>query len=114
MKQSNCLQHSFGLSTSDPAKLDRLVGALHLNVGECFNEAPEIDGLLVELVDCSGSWDGLVVSIFAVARDGPFPGEAYFQNQADEHCRTPWGYYYFPIAESWQMGYRDVICVRTR
>ena len=48
----NCLQDSFGLSVIDPGKLDRLVRASLLESGECYNEAPETDDLLVELAGC--------------------------------------------------------------
>ena len=111
-KTVTCLQRSFGLSTSDPAKLDRLVDLSSLRTGECFNEAPETDGMLVELVDCSGDWEHQIANVFTVSRDGSFPGETYFQNQVEEHCRTPWDYYYPPSPESWQIGDRDVICVK--
>ena len=47
-----CIQASFGLSVIDPGKLDRLVNGGSQGSGECFNEAPEIDDLLVELVEC--------------------------------------------------------------
>ena len=53
----NCLQGSFGISVVDPAKLDLLVGVDTLELGECFDEALETGGVLIELVDCSGPWE---------------------------------------------------------
>ena len=44
-----CLQDSFGLSASNPGKLDRLVSVESLSTRECFNDAPETGDLLVEL-----------------------------------------------------------------
>ena len=109
----SCIQESFGLAASNPAKLDRLAGLYRLDTGECFNEAPETGGLMVELVDCSGNWEEQVVNIFSVSEDGRFPRDAYFQDQADQYCRTPWDYYYSPDSWSWELGEREVICVRT-
>ncbi len=109
----SCLQESFGLSTSDPAKLDRLVSVSRLNAGECYNEAPETGGLMVELVDCSGDWELQIVNIFSVSEDGGFPGDAYFQDHAGQYCRTPWDYFYSPDSQSWGLGDREVICART-
>lgn len=109
----SCIQESFGLTASDPAKLDRLVDLNSLDAGECYNEAPETDGLMVELVDCSGDWEEQVVNIFSVSEDSGFPGDAYFQDQADQYCHTPWEYYYSPNIWSWEWGDRKVICVRT-
>ena len=111
-KKISCLQHSFGLSAVDRPKLDRLVAAHRLRVGECFNGAPETGDLLVEVVDCSSDWESQVVIIFSVPRDDTFPGDAYFQEQADQNCHTPWDYYYYPDDQSWRWGDRDVICVR--
>ena len=108
----NCLQQSFGLSVADRPKLDRLVAAHRLRVGECFNQAPEIGNLLVEVVDCSRDWESQVVTIFSVPRDYSLPGYAYFQEQAAQHCHTPLDYFYYPDDHSWRLGDRDIICVR--
>ena len=82
-----CLQESFGLSVTDPAKLDRLIGLDRLNVGACFNEARETGGLLVERVDCSGAWESRVVGSFQVTDADQYPGEGYFERQAYEKMR---------------------------
>ena len=109
----SCLQESFGLSASDPAKLDRLVALYRLDAGECYNEAPETGGLRVELVDCSVNWELQVVDVFSVPATGAFPGDAYFLDQADAKCPTPWDYFYPPDSHSWGLGDRKVMCIRT-
>ena len=108
-----CLQDSFGLSVSDPAKLDRLADLYSLVMGECFNEAPETGDLLVERVDCSGSWEYQVTDVFSVSEEGAYPGDTYLQAQAEQKCERPWDFYYSPSAESWGRGDRTVTCART-
>ncbi len=109
----SCLQPSFGLSTDNPAKLDRLVSPSHLDVGECYNEAPETGGLLVELVGCSCDWELQIVDVFSVAPSDAFPGYAYLQDQANSNCPTSSDYFYTPNRQTWGLGDREVTCVRT-
>ena len=109
-----CLQESFGLSATDPAKLDRLIGLEGLDAGACFNEAPETGGLLVERVDCSGAWESRVEHRFSVSLDTEYPAEFYFQNLATRDCGANWDYYYAPNQESWSLGDRFMICVTER
>ena len=106
-----CLQESFGLSTTDPAKLDRLIDLAALDVGACFNEAPEADYLLVEHVDCSGAWELQITDRFDVP-GGDYPGEGYFERQASQKCEASWDYYFSPSPESWAFGDRSITCVR--
>ena len=113
-REVTCLQDSFGLSTSDPAKLDRLVRFEGLNVGDCFNEAAETDGLLVERVDCSGAWESRVEGRFSVSLNDEYPGEAYLQAQATLECGSSSNYYYYgPSPESWALGHRTVMCIKS-
>lgn len=106
-----CLQESFGLSVTNPEKLDRLVSQLYLIGGECFNNAPETGGLLVELVDCSTEWEYRVTNRFELDESGSFPGEEYIDQQAYERCKEPYDWYFPPSSESWQLGDRAVLCV---
>ena len=108
-----CLQDSFGLSVSDPAKPDRLVDVNSLVKDECFNKAPETGDLLVERVDCSGIWEYQVANVFSVSEEGAYPGDSYLQDQAEQKCERPWDVYYSPSAESWGRGDRIITCVRT-
>ena len=112
-RKVTCLQESFGLSATDRTKLDRLVDIDFLAVGDCFNEAPETGDLLVELVDCFGDWEFQIADIFSVSKDDGYPGNNYFQLQADQNCGDSWDIYYSPNAETWRYGDREVICVRT-
>ena len=107
----SCLQESFGISVTDPAKLDRLVGLNTVETGECYNEAPETDGLRVELVDCSGPWEYQVVKAFRVPWDGEYPGTDYFEQQANKECGDS-GYYSEPKHWTWDLGNRVVRCIK--
>ncbi|MCE2469834.1 MAG: septum formation family protein [Dehalococcoidia bacterium] len=107
-----CLQESFGLSTTDPAKLDRLVDSGKLDIGECFNDAPETDGLLVEAVDCSGEWQYRILSRFEVVDSGRYPGEDHFDQPAYERCDKQYTRFLFPDADSWAIGDREVVCLQ--
>ena len=108
-----CLQNSFGLSVSDPAKLDRLVRFESLDIGECFNNAPETHDLLVELVECSGDWELQVTHVFSVTQDDGYPGDDYFLSQAEQECDADWDFYYSPSVESWELGDRGVTCTKS-
>lgn len=104
----NCLQDKFGLGLEE---LDRLTSAQRLNPGDCINEAPATDFMLVELVSCAGDWELRVLGSFDL-EDGPFQGDAYIDAQAAERCDRRFGFIYPPSAESWLAGDRTVICVQ--
>ncbi len=106
-----CLQDSFGLSATDPAKLERLTRLAALEVGACFNEVPETDYLLVEHVDCSGAWELQITDRFDVP-GGDYPGESYFERQASQKCEASWDYYFSPGPDSWALGDRAITCVK--
>ena len=108
----NCLQDSFGLSVIDPGKLDRLVSASLLGSGECYNEAPETDDLLVELVDCPGEWEYRVLNSFDVADADRYPGKDFFKQRASESCDRQYSYFLHPSAGSWGLGDRTVKCLQ--
>ena len=109
-----CLQNSFGLSVLDPGKLDRLVSLASLSSRECFNEAPETDGQLVELVDCSGEWEFRVLNSFDVADADRFPGANFFKQRADESCDQRYSYSIVPNVETWNLGNRTVKCLQKK
>ena len=109
----DCLQESFGLSVSDPAKLDRLVSLESLEAGQCFNDAPETDALQVEIVSCTGAWDYQVVDIVPLPEDDSFPGDGYIESRADRDCATNTDYYFYPTYETWAIGDRQILCVST-
>ena len=108
-----CLQESFGLSGTDPAKLDRLVNNSSLNIGECFNEVPETGGLLVELISCSGEWEFQIGDRFLIPIDDAFPGEDHIEAIANRECDDSFDFYYSPTAETWGLGDRAISCVKS-
>ena len=107
----SCLQVSFGLSTSDPAQLDRMVGYQALRAGECYNDAPESDYFLAEVVSCSGKWEYRVTNRFDIARTGSFPGDDFIDQEAYERCEEPYDFYLPPNLESWELSDRTVLCI---
>lgn len=107
-----CLQDDFGLSETDPAKLDRLVSSDKLKSEECFNAAPETGDSLVELVDCSGEWQYRTLSNFAVDDAGPFPGDSHFRRTAFSECDRRYTISLNPTEHSWSLGDRRVICLQ--
>ena len=112
-RRVNCLQESFGLSGTDPSKLDRLVALHSLNIEECFNEVPETDYALVELVSCSDEWESQVVDRFLIPLDDAFPGDEYLEAIAGVECDASFDFYYSPTAETWGIGDRTITCVRS-
>ena len=108
-----CLQEGFGLSGNDPSKLDRLVDSSRLNVEECFNEAPDTEYAMVELVDCSGEWEFQVVDRFLIPFDDAFPGDEYLEGIAGQECDDSFDFYFSPTAESWDLGDRAITCVKS-
>ena len=94
-----CLQESFGLSLTDPSKLDRLVGSHSLRPEECFNDAPETEDLLVELIPCSGQWQYRVLNSFDVPYTS-YPSDIEFQRLAFTNCDPHYTLAQFP-EETW-------------
>ena len=107
----NCLQESFGLSVSDPGKLDRLVSYDSLRLGECFNDAPETLNEQVELVSCSGDWAYRVANRIETKVFSGYPGEDFFEQQAFEECPQSFDFYRYPSPESWELGDRALLCI---
>lgn len=83
-----------------------------LNVGECYNPAPETGGLLVELIDCSGEWKYRVLSSVVVADSPVYPGEDHFSTLAGEQCDRRFTEFLYPTSESWAMGDRTISCLQ--
>ena len=112
-RKVTCLQDSFGLSTTDPAKLDRLIRIEGLDVGACFNQAPETGDLLVEHVGCSEPWEFRVLSFFEIEGSELYPGEGFFDRQAYETCDKRVTNTSFPSVDAWALGERTVTCVQS-
>ena len=108
----SCLQKSFGLSVVDSTKLDRLVNVSSVVLGECVNEAPETNGTMVELVNCSGPWQYRVLELFEIDDQYKYPETSYFEKRAYENCDRRYSYTLYPLEESWMLGYRTVSCLQ--
>ena len=108
----SCLQDSFGLSISDPAKLDRLVSLHSLSSGECFRQAPETEDLQVELVSCSGDWERRVLDTFIVPDSDRYPGIEFFNRLAYEKCDRRYTHTLSPTLDSWKIGERRLVCLQ--
>ena len=107
-----CIKDSFGLSQTDPEKLDRLVAAVSIRDGECFNEAPETDNWMVELVDCSGRWESRVLSSFRSKAAGPYPGVESLLEEAALVCEASSTSSGYPLREDWNTGPRLIFCLQ--
>lgn len=105
-----CIQESYGLSLSNPDKLERIVNSRSLDSGECFNEGRNY----MERVSCSDSWEYKVTSIFKADADGFYPGEQYFEREIEDRCGPISSTYIFPSSETWATGDRNVICLQER
>ena len=109
-RRVTCLQESFGLSVVDPEKLDRLVGVSSLHSGDCFNNAPETNWVLIELASCSAGWEWKVTNVFDVPWDGEYPGSGYFDTQVGQNCGES-DYSIEPSVTTWEWGDRRVVCM---
>ena len=107
-----CLQEGFGLSGTDPSKLDRLVNVSRLGDGECYNEAPETEYLLVEVVSCSGGWQYRTLNSYTVDDLDRYPGEGLFSQRAYKECDRRYTITLYPTADSWALGDRRVNCLQ--
>ena len=103
--------------TFNPDELSGTISVFDLRDGDCFNAptVPEfgiVDFEDVELVLCSGDWRYRVLNSFAVDREGSYPGDEYFTEEADFRCHRLYGVFLFPLAESWALGDRTVSCLQ--
>ena len=107
-----CLQDSFGLSLTDPEKLDRMIGPAHLTHSDCFNVPPESGGLQVEVVPCSDRWELRVLNTFETTDSPDYPGDLRLNQESIEKCdrRTTWPHIPEPLL--WDAGYRTTQCLQ--
>ncbi|KUP96121.1 septum formation family protein [Thermobifida cellulosilytica] len=99
----------------------------NIGVGDCFpSEETQAEGEVstVQTVPCSEPHDGEAYAAGDMP-DGDFPGEVEIQNFADDFCITEFDLfvgvsyeqseldftYYYPTAESWASGDREILCV---
>ena len=111
-RKVTCLQDSFGLSETNPSKLDRMTRPSALRQGDCFNLAPESGGRQAELVDCSGTWELRVLNTLEVEDSLEFPGEKQLSREVLSHCDRRATVEYHPTFETWSAGDRTGICIQ--
>ena len=111
-RQVTCLQNSFGMSVTNPGKLDRLVNRSSVREGSCINHAPETGGLQFELVDCSGTWEMRLLNRFAVSDSEEYPGENEIARRAFDHCDRRMTNWVYPDQGAWSAGLRTVECLQ--
>jgi hypothetical protein len=113
--------------TVDAGVSDTEFVPLNLVVGTCFDDPPDDVELVtpgdVPIVDCGALHDNEVFGNFDLA-DEEFPGSDAVQIRANDLCHGAFeGYvgtayessqydfsWYFPTAESWQVGGTNIIC----
>jgi len=113
--------------TDDARASDTGFVPLNLAVGTCFDDPPDHVELVtpgdVPVVDCGSTHDNEVFGNFDMG-DEEFPGADAVQVRANNLCRSAFeGYvgmadeasqydfsWYFPTAESWQIGGTNIIC----
>lgn len=90
----------------DRVTIDRLAP------GDCVNEVEETLVFDVPVVPCDSPHEGEVYSIFELP-EGPYPGDAAVERQADERCESDlddytgaghddlWFTYFYPDEEDW-------------
>jgi len=107
-REVTCIQDSYGLSTTDPEKISRIVSGYGLRDGECLNISSEY----TELVPCSGTWEVKVIHSFDVEFQGSYPGDAYFEQEFDQRCHSSATNYFPPDQNTWIQGDRTVNCLQ--
>ena len=107
-----CLQDSYGLSVTSPEKLDRLIGSDRLGLGQCFNEAPETDFVLVEIVGCERDWEFRLIDSFEIEGFVSFPGDGPIDRAIALECDRRYSTSLSPLVETWAVGDRTVLCLQ--
>lgn len=96
-----------------------------LNVGDCINDA-DLEGKVstVPNVDCAQPHDSEAFGGITIA-DGDFPGAAAVKTQSETGCSAQFATfvgidysastldysYFYPTAESWAQGDREIVCL---
>lgn len=99
--------------------------AFALQVGDCLNDGSATGEVTtVPTVPCSEPHDSEVYAAFELGQSS-YPGEEIVQGKADAQCLTAFDQfvgepylesrldfaYYYPTAESWASGDREILCV---
>lgn len=104
------------------------VSAFNLQVGNCFDDPPDVAGLVSELlaIPCDQPHDNEVFFLvdYPSAADAPFPGNETLGLFADQQCAAAFEGFvglpyhesplvltsFTPTEESWATGDREVVC----
>jgi hypothetical protein len=96
-----------------------------IKVGDCLNDgAVEGEVSTVPIVDCSEPHDSEAFASIAMT-DGEFPGDDAVKTQAESGCTAQFNTfvgadystsvldysYYYPTADSWAQGDREILCL---
>ena len=111
-RKVTCLQNSFGLSLTDPDKLDRMVGPPSLTPSDCFNRAPESAHVQVEIVDCSTRWHFRVLNTFQATNSTEYPGELRLWQESVQYCDRRTTVPIHPDPLTWSLDYRKIHCLQ--
>ena len=83
-----------------------------VQVGQCVADQELGTLSSIEVVPCQSARAHLrVVHGFTVALNGAYPGEAYFERQADSKCPETTDSWLFPVPSGWSLGDRTVHCL---
>ena len=90
-----------------------------LKKGDCFSiRGPTVEGehSAVTIFSCSSTeWDYRLLSSAEVSSSSSkYPGESYFDKQAESKCPSLADTFFFPTSESWAEGDRMIQCVAER
>lgn len=84
---------------------------LNLRTGDCISDGERDVYQTVNKVSCaSPKATAKVIYSFAVSR-ASYPFEAWFDDQANEHCPATTDNYMFPTEDTWGLGDRTINCM---
>ena len=105
-----CLQDRFGLSLTDPSKLDRMISVPYLQPSDCFNQLPDVTYQQVEVVPCSDSWESRLLNTFQAADSTEYPPDLRLYRESTTNCDRRTTDPSHPTPDAWNAGYRTVQC----
>ena len=107
-----CMEKSFGLSVTNPEKLNRLARKPSLTTGDCFNDAPETNSRMAELVGCNEHWEERVLNTFELQDAKTRPTLSEIRRESVARCDRRYTHTQHPIEHTWAWGDRTVQCLQ--
>lgn len=104
-------------------------GVFDIQVGDCLDDADSADAqgvvLSVPTVPCDADHDSEAFKEVTVSLKGGYPGNDALESAADTQCQSPFENfvhadaadtmldytYYYPTADSWRRGDRQILCL---